>query len=246
MILRQFLNTDPVAIFYLFGCGGKGAAAVVDPVGEIAPYLRAAQETGMRILSVIDTHIHADHLSAGRRLSEAAGAEYVLFAGAEAAQPFRGVRDSECSNSAMSRSGSFIRRGHARAHFLARHRLDALRRAVVRADRPHPMVGDLGRTGLATTAEEGARALFRSVQRLKALPDYVEVFPGAFSGSVCGRRLSGKPASTIGFERRHNEAFGIDDEDAFVQFMLAEVPPPPPGAAEIRAANSGNVKIDAW
>ena len=95
MILRQFLNTDPVAISYLFGCGGKAAAAVVDPVGEIAPYLRAAQETGMRILSVIDTHIHADHLSAGRRLAEAAGAEYVLFAEAEAAQPFQGVRDSE-------------------------------------------------------------------------------------------------------------------------------------------------------
>jgi glyoxylase-like metal-dependent hydrolase (beta-lactamase superfamily II) len=95
IILRQFLNTDLVAISYLLGCGGKAAAAVVDPVGEIAPYLRAAEETGMRILSVIDTHIHADHLSAGRRLAEAAGAEYVLFALAEAAQPFQGVRDSE-------------------------------------------------------------------------------------------------------------------------------------------------------
>jgi hydroxyacylglutathione hydrolase len=80
VILRQFLNTGPVSISYLFGCGGKAVAAVVDPVGEIAPYLSAAQESGMRILSVIDTHIHADHLSAGRRLAEAAGAEYVLFA----------------------------------------------------------------------------------------------------------------------------------------------------------------------
>jgi len=74
LILRQFLHTDPVAISYLFGCGGKAAAAVVDPVGEIAPYLDAAQDTGMRILHVVDTHLHADHLSAGRRLAEAAGA----------------------------------------------------------------------------------------------------------------------------------------------------------------------------
>lgn len=68
MILRQFLHTEPAAISYLFGCGGKAAAAVVDPVGDIAPYLKTAQETGMRILYVIDTHIHADHMSAGRRL----------------------------------------------------------------------------------------------------------------------------------------------------------------------------------
>src|SRR5579863_9525313 len=68
MILRQFLHAEPVGVSYLFGCGGKAAAAVVDPVGDIAPYLKAAQETGMRILYVIDTHIHADHMSAGRHL----------------------------------------------------------------------------------------------------------------------------------------------------------------------------------
>ncbi|HZZ34768.1 MAG TPA: hypothetical protein VFE03_03520, partial [Caulobacteraceae bacterium] len=101
------------------------------------------------------------------------------------------------------------------------------------------MVGDLGRTELAASAEEGARTLFRSVRRLKALPDHVEVYPGAYSGSVCGRRLSGKPSSTIGFERRCNEAFRIDDEDAFVAAMLADIPDPPAGAAALRALNAG-------
>ena len=71
MILRQFLHTDPVAASYLFGCGGKASAAVVDPVGDIAPYVEAARATGMRILYVVDTHIHADHISAGRALAEA-------------------------------------------------------------------------------------------------------------------------------------------------------------------------------
>ena len=101
------------------------------------------------------------------------------------------------------------------------------------------MVGDVGRTELAATAEEGARILFRSLQRLRTLPDYLEVLPGAYSGSVCGRRLSGKPVSTIGFERRHNAAFQITVEDEFLLAMLSDIPPPPPRAAELRATNAG-------
>jgi hypothetical protein len=77
------------------------------------------------------------------------------------------------------------------------------------------------------------------VQRLKRLPDYVEVLPGAFSGSICGRRLSGKPCSTIGFERRYNQAFGMNDEDEFVSAMLRDVPRSPVDAARVRAVNAG-------
>jgi hypothetical protein len=65
------------------------------------------------------------------------------------------------------------------------------------------------------------------------------VLPGAYSGSVCGRSLSGKPISTIGFEKRHNKAFGILDEASFIDAMLADVPPPPADAAKTRALNSG-------
>jgi len=240
MILRQFLHSDPVAISYLFGCGGKAAAAVVDPVGEIAPYLDAARDTGMRIFYVIDTHIHADHVSAGRRLAEVAGAEYVLFAEAEAARPFRGVRDRDVLQLGNVAAEILHTPGHTPEH------ISLLVTDRTRADEPwfvltgHTlMVGDVGRTELAATADEGARILFRSLRRLKALPDYLEVLPGAFSGSVCGRRLSGKPISTIGFERRHNAAFRIEDEEEFLRVMLRDIPPPPPRAAELRAANAG-------
>jgi glyoxylase-like metal-dependent hydrolase (beta-lactamase superfamily II) len=82
MILRQFLHNEPVAASYLFGCGGKAIGAVVDPVGNIKSYLVAANQTGMRIRYVINTHLHADHVSVGRALAKAAGAEYVLFTGA--------------------------------------------------------------------------------------------------------------------------------------------------------------------
>ena len=240
MILRQFLHTNPVAASYLFGCGGKASAAVVDPVGDIAPYLEAARATGMRILYVIDTHIHADHLSAGRALAKASGAEYVLFEDAKAEFPFHGVKDGDVLELGNVTATVMHTPGHTPEH------ISLLVTDRTRATEPwfaltgHTlMVGDLGRTELASSAEDGARALFASVRHLKELPDHVEVLPGAYSGSVCGRSLSGKPTSTIGFERRFNKAFRIDDEDAFVSAMVADIPPPPPGAARTRAANAG-------
>jgi hydroxyacylglutathione hydrolase len=240
MILRQFLHTDPVGISYLFGCGGKAAGAVVDPVGDIQPYLRAADDAGMRIHFVIDTHVHADHLSAGRALAEATGAAYVLSAAANVSFPFKGVRDEEVLPLGNVTATVLDTPGHTPEHICL------LVSDRTRANEPwfvltgHTlMVGDLGRTELAVSAQQGAKDLFRSVGRLKTLPDYVEVLPGAYAGSVCGRRLSGKPWSTIGFEKHHNEAFRIEHEAAFIRFMLAEIPPAPPEAAAIRAANSG-------
>ena len=95
MILRQFLHADPVAASYLFGCGSKAAGAVVDPVGDIGVYLTAADDLGLPLHYVIDTHLHADHISPGRALAEAAGAEYVLFAEADVSFPFKGVQHGE-------------------------------------------------------------------------------------------------------------------------------------------------------
>lgn len=239
MILRQFLHVDPVGISYLFGCGGKAAGAVVDPVGDIEPYLRAAEDAGMRIHFVIDTHVHADHLSAGGALAKAAGAEYVLSVKADVSFPFKGVLDGDVLPLGNVTATVLHTPGHTPEH------ISLLVSDRTRADEPwfvltgHTlMVGDLGRTELAVSAEEGARDLFQSARRLTALPDHVEVLPGAYAGSVCGRRLSGKPWSTIGFEKRHNEALQIEDEAEFIRFMLAEIPPAPPEAAEIRAANS--------
>ena len=241
MILRQFLHMNPVGASYLFGCGGKSSAAVVDPIGDIAPYLQAAQDTGMRILYVVDTHTHADHASTGRQLAEAAGAEYVLFAGADAQPAFRGVKDRDVLPLGNVTAEVLHTPGHTPEHICLL--------VTDRTRAPEPwflltghtlMVGDVGRTELATSLEAGARELFRSLQRLKALPDYVEVLPGAFSGSVCGRSLSGRPMSTIGFEKRYNAAFRIEDEEAFIAAISKDVPPPP-GAAELRAANAGLV-----
>jgi hydroxyacylglutathione hydrolase len=241
MILRQYLHTTPVvAASYLFGCGGRSEAAVIDPVDQPEFYLGAAADTGMRIRYVIDTHGHADHASTGRALAEAAGARYVLHADAGAAYDFHAVRDGDRLVLGNVSAEVLHVPGHTPEHL-----------ALLVTDRTRGgdpwfvatghtlMVGDLGRTELASSAELGARALFDSAARLRALSDHVEVLPGAFSGSVCGRALSGKPTSTIGFERRFNRAFAMTDREAFVAHMLREIPPAPVGAAETRALNLG-------
>ena len=240
MILRQFLHKDPVGISYLFGCGGQAAAAVVDPAGPAECYLRAAKDAGMRIHYVIDTHVHADHLSSGRQLAKAAGAEYALFADANVSFPFKPMHDGDILPLGNVTARVLHTPGHTPEHICL------VVSDRTRAEEPwfvltgHTlMTGDLGRTELAVSAEEGARDLFKSARRLKLLPDYVEVLPGAYAGSVCGRSLSGKPSSTIGFEKRHNQALGIKLEAEFISFMLADIPPAPPEAAALRAANSG-------
>jgi hydroxyacylglutathione hydrolase len=241
MIVRQFLHTDPtIAASYLFGCGGQAAGAIVDPVGDPDAYVRSAEETGLRIRYVIDTHGHADHVSSGRDLARRVGAEYVLHADAGATYAFRAVRDGERLELGNVVAEVLHVPGHTPEH------VALLVTDRTRASEPwlaftgHTlMVGDMGRTELATSAEEGARALFESAERLRALPDHVAVLPGAFSGSVCGRGLSGNPSSTIGFERRYNKAFGIADRDGFIAYMLRDTPPRPPNAARVRAENLG-------
>lgn len=241
MILRQYLHTEPVvASSYLFGCGGHAAGAVVDPVGEPERYLDAAQALGLRLRYVIDTHVHADHLSSGRELAAAAGAAYVLHASARTGFAFNAVEDGDVLPLGNVAARVLHVPGHTPEH------LALVVTDRTRGDEPwfiftgHTlMAGDMGRTELATSAETGARDLYRSAERLRALPDYLEIFPGAFAGSVCGRGLSGKPISTIGFERRYNRAFSLVDEESFVRLMLQEIPPRPERAEEIRAANLG-------
>ena len=241
MLFRQYLDRDPViAVSYLFGCPTKGIGAVVDPIGDIGRYLKESEDGNVALRYVIDTHMHADHVSSGRALAEAAGAEYVILAGTETEYSFRGVEDGEVLHMGNTEVEALHTPGHTPEH------ISLVVTDHARADEPwlvltgHTlMVSDMGRTELASSAAEGAKALFGSAEKLRRLPDHIGVFPGAFSGSVCGRGLSGNPSSTIGFERRHNRAFALENEDEFIKLMLEEIPVPPRDAARIRATNLG-------
>ena len=214
-----------------------------DPIDDPDLYIRVAQENGLNIRYVIDTHLHADHVSGGRRLAEISGAEYVLHESADAQYPFRRLRDGEELDLGNVKIQALHTPGHTPEH------ISLLVTDKTRGPEPwflltgHTlMVGDVGRTELATEPEIGARQLFGTIQRLKELPDYLEILPGAYAGSVCGRALSGKAVSTIGFERRFNRAFQINSVEQFVAFMLESIPAPPPNAAAVRARNQGRIE----
>ena len=211
-----------------------------DPIDDPEPYIRLAEQHNLKIRYVIDTHLHADHVSGGRRLAEISGAEYVLHESADTQFAFRRVRDGEMLDLGNVRIQVLHTPGHTPEH------ISLLVTDKTRGPEPwfvltgHTlMVGDVGRTELATQPEIGARQLFGTIQRLKEFPEYLEVLPGAYAGSVCGRALSGKAVSTIGFERRFNRAFQINAVEQFIAFMLESIPAPPPDAAAVRARNQG-------
>jgi glyoxylase-like metal-dependent hydrolase (beta-lactamase superfamily II) len=213
---------------------------VCDPIDDPELYIRSAQENGLRIRFVLDTHLHADHVSGGRKLAEIAGAEYVLHESANTHYEFRRMRDGELLDLGNVKIQVLHTPGHTPEH------ISLLVTDKTRGPEPwflltgHTlMVGDVGRTELVSRPEAGARQLFETIQRLKEFPDYLEILPGAYAGSVCGRAVSGKAASTIGFERRFNRAFQIKAIDQFVAFMLDSIPAPPPNAAAVRALNQG-------
>jgi hydroxyacylglutathione hydrolase len=241
MILRQFLHTEPaVAASYIVGCGGKSACVVVDPVHPAEQYMQAAADLGMTIRYVVDTHVHADHLSTGRALAALTRAPYILHESVNAGFEYSPVTDGARLEIGNVQLDVLHLPGHTPEH-IGLLVTDRTRGSVpwLVVTGHTLMVGDMGRTELATNAEDGARALFQSAKRLKALPDYLQLLPGAFAGSVCGRALSANPLSTIGFERRFNTTFAIDDEAEFVAAMVRDIPPPPPDAAATRAANLG-------
>ena len=235
MYFKQFLHDDLGCSSYFVASRDSREAVVVDPQLDIQPYLDLARERHYRIVGVIDTHIHADHISGNRALAAATGATLYLHEEAGVAFPFTPVHDGD----EITIGQVVLRIMHTPGH-----RPEAISIAVTNPPRsPEPsmvlsgdtlFVGDVGRPDFG--GREGAKEQYRSVLLLLALPDYVEVFPAHFEGS-CGKAMCGRPSSTIGFERRFNPLLQLSQPD-FVS-LASEVPARPLNMSAIIATNLG-------
>jgi len=240
MIFRPYYYFETGCAAYLFGCGSKGMCAVVDAHEEdIDAYDAFAQSKGMRITHVIDTHVHADHRSGGPALARKVGAAYCLHESADVAIPFEPLRDGQEIDLGNTKVTVLHTPGHT-PEGVSLVVTDLRRGAdpwfVLTGDTM--FVGAVGRPDLPGHARENAAQIYDSIHgKLLNLPDDLEVFPAHFSGSLCGAGLSGKPSSTIGFEKRWNPMLSRSKEE-FVS-ALADVPPKPAGMDQILLANRG-------
>jgi hydroxyacylglutathione hydrolase len=244
VFFRQLLNDETACASYLFGCPTYGRFAVVDPhVDLVDDYIALAEAQGVPIVAVLETHVQADHVSGLPALVRRTGAQAYLPAGSGVEFDHHPLADGATVRLGNTEVEAIATPGHALAHhayLVTDHR---------RADDPWLvltgdalLVGDAGRPDLhahgGVTAEELARTLYRSLtERLLTLPDHLALYPAHYSGSVCGRGLSGNPSSTIGFERRHNRALQLESEDEFAEALLRDLPPAPEHQAAIVAAN---------
>ena len=240
MIFRPYYYFDTGCAAYLFGCGTLGKCAVVDAHEEdVDAYVAFAASKGMRITHVIDTHIHADHRSGGALLAQKAQAKYCLHESARVRLPFEPLRDGQTVELGNTRVEVLHTPGHTPESMCLL--VTDLKRGkepwfVLTGDTL--FVGAVGRPDLPGRARENAAELYASIHRkLLTLPGDIEVYPGHFSGSMCGAGMSGKPSSTIAFEKKWNRMLSLD-QPAFID-ALADVPAKPAEMERILAINEG-------
>ena len=237
---------------YVIGCQASGTAMVIDPQRDIDVYIEIASQEKLRITHILETHIHADFLSGSRELASVTGATMYLSdeGGPEwqYAFPHEGVHDGDTFMVGNLRIEVMHTPGHTPEHI-----------SFLLTDTPngnHPVmiftgdfvfVGDVGRpdllekaAGYTGTMVDGAKTMFKSLQRFKQLPDHIQVWPAHGAGSACGKALGAVPGSTVGYEKLVNWALKHTDEDAFVQELLDGQPEPPYYFAMMKSLN----KID--
>ena len=243
MLFRQLLKDDTACASYLLGCTTAGELAVVDPHADLVDdYIDGAERHGSRIKAVLETHVQADHVSGLPELVERTGATAYVPEGAGVEFEHHPLADGELVTLGNTVIQAVSTPGHAAAHhsyLVTDHRRGDAPWMVLTGDAL--LVGAAGRPDLHAhvdcTAEEMAGQLYDSITgRLLELPDHLLIYPGHYSGSVCGSGLSGLPASTVGFERRHNRVLR-EPREAFVAALLEEIPPAPDDQAAIVAAN---------
>ena len=240
MYFKQILDEQCGCASYLIASRQSHEAAIVDPALRIEQYDELLRERDFRLRYVIDTHVHADHVSGARRLAAEHNVAVCLHESAQVSYPFRPLRDAEV-----------LELGQLRLNILHTpgHRAELISVLVVNPPRsPEPsmvltgdslLVGDVGRPDFGGG---NAAAQYESITRLLRLPDWVAVFPGHFEGP-CGKGMCGRPSTTIGFERLYNGLARLD-RAPFVEALTNAVPARPLNMVAIEATNRGAASME--
>jgi glyoxylase-like metal-dependent hydrolase (beta-lactamase superfamily II)/rhodanese-related sulfurtransferase len=233
VLFRQFVDDDLGCASYLIGDPTSGEAFLVDPAYAIDPYLEAAAKEGVRIVRVLETHTHADHVAGHGRFALEHDVPVSVHPLAEPEFPFDPMEDGQ-----MLEAGSVpVRVIHTPGHRPEHCAFVVDERLVLTGD--SLFVGDAARPDLAIEAREGAEGLFHSLQRLSQLPDSFDVYPGHVAGSLCGAAMKPARSSTIAEEKRTNAALAFGDVQAFINASASVSTPRPPTTPRVVALNQG-------
>ncbi|MGG3494884.1 MBL fold metallo-hydrolase [Peribacillus simplex] len=244
MLLKYFYDEKLAQASYLVGCQATGEAIIVDPSRNVEPYIKTARANGVRIVGVTETHIHADFLSGSQELASRLGA--TLYLSDEGGPDWKyeyvtGYKHRFLRNGDVFTIGNIhFEVIHSPGHTPEHISLLITDGGTVTKDPlgiftgDFVFVGDVGRpdllekaAGVHGSSEKMARKMYRSLQQFKNLPDYLQVWPGHGAGSACGKALGAIPSSTIGYEKRTNWALQYDNEERFIEALLAGQPEAP-------------------
>lgn len=261
MFMRMVYDESLAQAAYVIGCQRTGEAIVFDPERDVDRYIGLAEANSLRLVAAAETHIHADFLSGSRELAERVGARVYLSDEGDADWKYQWLHDKQGGGSydhVLLRDGDTFgvgaiefrvlhTPGHTPEHvcYLVTDRGGGADEPIGLVSGDFLFVGDLGRPDLLETAaghagamEPSAKRLYRSLDVLDRLPEYVQVWPGHGSGSACGKALGAVPTSTIGYEKRFNPALrAATGEQKFVDFILSGQPEPPLYFARMKRDN---------
>jgi len=241
MYVQQFFIEGLGCASYLIGCEGAGVAAVIDPDREVGKYLDAAQAHGLKITHIIETHLHADHVSGNTDLATRTGAEIYLHEASQATFPHKALREGDVIGLGNVRLEVMHTPGHTTES------ITLLVSDLTRTETPWLaftgdtlFVGDVGRPDLVglEAAQELAGQMYDSLfDKLLKQNDGLLIYPGHGAGSLCGKSIGAMRSTTLGFERRHNVALTLRHKPDFIQWDVEHLPEQPANVKRIKALN---------
>lgn len=241
MYFKQIQTPGLGCFSYVLGCPATRQCVVVDPRRDIDCYLEIARDEGMRITAILETHLHADHISGGQELRAATGADIHIHPGAGVTYPHKPLAEGQIIEAGAARLEVLYTPGHTP------NSISLLVSDLVRAPDPCMLltgdvlfVGDIGRPDLpgADILDEQVRNLYDSLyQKLAKLPPELEIYPAHGQGSLCGRGMSAKGVSTLGYERRANAMLGYGNFASFKAAILSHLPARPKSFTHIIETN---------